>query len=257
MTFHVLDIPMADLKSANAVSHQSSAMSNIVAFGDSITRGYGVPDGEGWVELLAKAMNSDDKDRSSSVFNAGGNSNTSSEGLRRIESDILVRMPGLVLIEFGGNDAVHSSRTVSVDQFKGNLLSMIGTIRRYGGLVVLMTFPPIINSWHAWNTQPYYERWGGVDQCVERYRQCARNLAASQKIPLFDLDHFLRRQIAEQGQAALIKPDGVHLTTEAHRLIAGAVRDFLDDSAAILYHKLKLQQSGATRELTGRVFAET
>lgn len=229
MTSQVLENPMRCLKNANAVEPSSGAMSNIVAFGDSITRGYGVPDGEGWVELLAEAMNTGDKKGRVSVFNAGGNSNTSTEALHRIGSDILVHLPGLVLMEFGGNDAVHSARAVSVDQFEENLLSMIETIRQHGGRTILMTFPPVINSWHAWNPQPYYERWGGVDQCVERYRQCTRKMAASKKIPLFELDHFLRRQIAEQGQSALIQPDGVHLTTKAHRLISVAVRYFLKE----------------------------
>ncbi|MFZ4694539.1 MAG: DUF2961 domain-containing protein [Verrucomicrobiia bacterium] len=41
------------------------------------------------------------------------NGNTSAEGLKRIEADVLVHMPGLVLVEFGGNDAVHDARAGS------------------------------------------------------------------------------------------------------------------------------------------------
>jgi len=35
----------------------------------------------------------------------------------------------------------------------------------------LLTFPPIINEWHAARSDPYYAPWGGLDQCVEAYRQ--------------------------------------------------------------------------------------
>ena len=199
----------------------------LVAFGDSLTRGYGVPLGAGWVELLAERLKDDKTGKAIPVFNAGGNGNTSTEGLNRIESDVLVHMPGLVLVEFGGNDVVHDARAVSVDQFKDNLLTIIKKIRSRGGAVALLTLSPIINEWHAWSSDPYYARWGGIDQCIEQYRQANRDVAKLQTVPLFDLDRFLRPLIAEKGQTAFILPDGVHLTPAANQLIADAVLKFL------------------------------
>jgi lysophospholipase L1-like esterase len=109
------------------------------------------------------------------------------------------------------------------------LLAIIARIRNHGGKVVLLTFPPVVNEWHAWSADPYYAQWGGLDQCVEQYRQRTRNVAKLQTVPLFDLDHFLRALIAEKGQATIIKPDGVHLTPEANQLISVAIFHFLQE----------------------------
>ena len=200
---------------------------NVVAFGDSITRGYAVPVGAGWVELLVATLKTDGGEGSIAVFNAGGNGNTSAEGLKRIEADVLAHMPGLVLVEFGGNDAVHDGRAVSVDEFERNLLTIREKVQSRGGDVVLVTFPPVINEWHSTRADTYYAKWGGIDQCVEEYRQRTRDVAKRLGCPLFDLDLFLRQRMAEQGREIFLNKDGVHLTPEANKQVAEAVRKFL------------------------------
>lgn len=194
---------------------------SLVAFGDSITRGYAVPDGAGWVELLAGLL------PAVQVVNAGGNGNTSAEGLARIATDVLPHLPALVLVEFGGNDAVHDARAVSVDEFGRNLLTIARQVRNTGGEIVLLTFPPIINDWHATHADPYYAPWGGLDPCVEAYRQRTRETAQRLGCPLFDLAVFLGERIAGGDTERFIQRDGVHLTPEANRLVAAAVVDFL------------------------------
>ena len=207
----------------------SDARGCVVAFGDSITRGFGVTEGEGWVELLSEQLKGGPGKSAIPVFNAGGNGNTSAEGLKRIEADVLVHMPGRVLVEFGGNDAVHDARAVSVDEFEDNLLAILQQVRRRGGEVALLTFPPIINEWHATRSDAYYARWGGLDQCVEEYRQRTRAMATLHSVPLLDLDRLLRTQIACKGKAALIMADGVHLTSEAHRWVSRAILEVLEN----------------------------
>ena len=208
----------------------------VVAFGDSITRGYGVPAGSGWVELLPGLLK-EKGEPTISVFNAGGNGNTSAEGLKRLQEDVLAHMPGLVLVEFGGNDPVHDARAVSVDDFAKNLLEINKQVMAKGGKIVLVTFPPIVNEWHACKNDPYYAKWGGLDQCIEQYRKKTREVAKSLGCPLFDLDLFLRKQIEKNGRAGCISKDGVHLTAEANRLIAGAVLDFLEENVNLCSQK--------------------
>jgi lysophospholipase L1-like esterase len=58
-------------------------------------------------------------------------------------------MPGLVLVEFGGNDTVHDARAVSVADFEKNLLTIEEKVRSKGGSVVFLTFSPIIDEWHS------------------------------------------------------------------------------------------------------------
>lgn len=202
----------------------------VVAFGDSITRGYGLPEGSGWVELLAGLLQKKYGGNSIRVVNSGGNGNTSAEGLQRIEADVLAHMPGTVLVEFGGNDTVHDARAVSIADFARNLLEIHAKIKRRGGAVFFLTFPPIINEWHAAHSDSYYLKWGGLDKCAGQYREQTRAVAESLGCPLFDLDLFLRKQIEKDGRAHCIAKDGVHLTAEANRLIAGAVLDFLEEN---------------------------
>jgi len=209
---------------------RASPPERIVGFGDSITRGYGVADGEGWVERLAGDLRGDPATATIAVFNAGGNANTSAEGLARFERDILPHLPALVLIEFGGNDAVDDERHVSVDRFEENVREIHRRVTAGGGSIILVTFPPIINAWHGAGAKPYYLERGGLDREVERYRERTRILARQLKVPLFDLDRFLRDRIAADGAATVIDPDGVHLTPAANRLVAERVQAFLRES---------------------------
>jgi lysophospholipase L1-like esterase len=198
----------------------------VVAFGDSITRGYGVSVGTGWVEMLPELLKEKGK-AAISVFNAGGNGNTSAEGLKRIQEDVLSHMPGLVLVEFGGNDAVHDARAVSVDEFEKNILEIKKQVTDKGGKIVLVTFPPVVNEWHAWKDDPYYSKWGGLDQCVEQYRQRTRDLAKRLGCPLFDLNKILREAMKSKGREIFISLDGIHLTEEGNKLVAEEAGKFI------------------------------
>ena len=97
------------------------------------------------------------------------------------------------------------------------------------GKLVFLTFPPVINEWHAARSDAYYAQWGGLDQCVEQYRNRTRDLAKRLDCPLFDLDRFLRTLINKNGPETLINGDGVHLTVEANKRLAEAVLSFLLD----------------------------
>ncbi|MBP6507087.1 MAG: hypothetical protein KA257_05935 [Opitutaceae bacterium] len=208
--------------------HSALPPARLVAFGDSITRGYAVPEGAGWVEIMAARLHAKRSRKDIAVVNSGGNANTSSEGLYRIESDVLAHLPGLVLVEFGGNDAVNDPlRNISPDKFEQNILKIYNLVTKRGGTIVLVTFPPIINNWHGSYSDPYYDKWGGLDNCVDLYRERTRQLAKHLGCRLFDLDHFLRDLIKKNGAEDYIQRDGVHLTPIANRLVAEAMITFL------------------------------
>lgn len=206
---------------------------NIVAFGDSITRGYGVPVGNGWVEILSYRLQARSGVPGFFVFNSGGNGNTSTEGLRRIETDVLPHLPGLVLVEFGGNDAVEGDRHVSLDEYDRNLRTIHREVTGRGGKMVLVTFPPIINEWHVAGTKPYFLQRGGLDEEVERYRRRTRQAARELDLPLFDLDRLLRKLTRDQDAETYILGDGVHLTTEGNLIVAREMEKFLTEQGLI------------------------
>lgn len=205
----------------------TSELKCVVGYGDSITKGYALPPGTGWVELLSKTLKTKDG-QVIPVFNAGGNGNTSREGLRRISNDVLSHMPGTVFVEFGGNDGVHDEkRNVGIEEFERNLITIDEKITSKGGAVVFVTFPPIVDEWHAASKDPYVKERGGVDKYVEQYREKTREIAKRLGRPLFDLDKLLRDAIKEKGQEKIINKDGVHLTPESSKIVADAIQKFL------------------------------
>lgn len=197
------------------------SLPTLVAYGDSITQGHKLDERLRWTTMLQQRLDDQQPGRAPRVINAGVGGNTSAEGLARIDRDVLAHQPRLVLVEFGGNDATpEPARHVTPEAYARNLHTIHDRITTQAGRVVFVTFPPIINDWHAWRDNPAFQTPGGLDGCVETYRQITRDTAAALTCPLFDLDHLLRQAGQRDGQSTYILPDGVHLTPAGNELIA-------------------------------------
>ena len=75
----------------------------IVAFGDSLTAGFGAEPGSSYPDFLQK-----DLDRAGlgwRVVNAGVSGDTTTDGANRV-SEVLAVKPRVVILEFGGNDGL-------------------------------------------------------------------------------------------------------------------------------------------------------
>jgi lysophospholipase L1-like esterase len=109
------------------IKNTNSRGTNIICFGDSITFGHGAKPGEDYPSLLAKMTRFP-------VVNAGIDNDTTEEGLKRIDADILSRSPLLVVIEFGGNDFL---RKCPLQQTVKNVGEMVDKIQAAGAMVAL------------------------------------------------------------------------------------------------------------------------
>ena len=113
----------------------------IVAFGDSLTAGYGLDPAHSYTVLLEKRVKSKGVDVK--VVNAGVSGDTSTGGRARLEwtLDGLSAPPDLVILELGANDAL---RGESPDLTFKNLDWMLGTLKKRGIPVLLagMMAPP-------------------------------------------------------------------------------------------------------------------
>jgi len=79
-------------------------MLNIICFGDSITEGGDVDEPKRWTSILQSRL--DEKwPENYRVINKGIGGNTSAQGFDRFCDDVLPYLPGLLLVEFGFNDA--------------------------------------------------------------------------------------------------------------------------------------------------------
>jgi lysophospholipase L1-like esterase len=120
----------------------------ILAFGDSITYGYGVMQKDSYPAQLQKKTGL-------RVINAGISGEESSEGLSRLPK-LLKEKPDLVILCHGGNDIL---RNRSDEKLKTNLIEMINLIKESGAKVLLVGVPNF--GMLGFKTHPLYEEVAG------------------------------------------------------------------------------------------------
>ena len=111
----------------------------ILVVGDSLSAGYGLTAGEGWVDLLAKKLVREKIP--ADVTNASISGDTTAGGLSRLPALLSKHRPTHVVIELGGNDGLRGSPVAAA---KANLLKMTELSKAAGAkvLIVGMQMPP-------------------------------------------------------------------------------------------------------------------
>lgn len=175
---------------------------SIVVLGDSISAGYGLETGKGWVSLLQKKFNQ--KDKSYTVFNESISGDTTAGGLARIDKALSQHKPEIVLLELGANDGL---RGLSPKLMKSNLAEMVKRSQKAGAKVLLlsMRIPP-----------NYGKRY--VDMFYKVYPQ----LAEEMKIPFVP---FILEEVALVKE--LMQKDGLHPNEKAQAIIADKIWQYL------------------------------
>ncbi len=112
---------------------------HILIVGDSLSAGYGLSTGEGWVDLLTKKLAAEKF--SATVTNASISGDTTAGGLSRLPALLAKHSPTLVVIELGGNDGLRGSPVAAA---RANLLKMAELSKAAGAkvLIVGMRMPP-------------------------------------------------------------------------------------------------------------------
>ena len=112
----------------------------ILAFGDSLTAGYGVPPGSGYPDLLQRRL--DGLGYKYRVVSMGISGDTTSGGRARMRYALAAK-PAIVILELGANDGL---RGLPVTQMQMNLEEMIKEFQPAGAKVILagMTLPGTI-----------------------------------------------------------------------------------------------------------------
>ncbi|MFT0212474.1 arylesterase [Pseudomonas sp. F1_0610] len=162
----------------------------VLVMGDSISAGFGVEIGKGWVTLFEQRLL--DKGHDFKVINASISGETSAQGLARLESLLIKHQPNYVIIELGGNDGL---RALALPKLEANLEQMIQQSKGSGAKVLLlgMQIPP--------NYGPGY---------TDGFKAIYAKLADKHQIALVP---FFLEGIA--GQTDLMQNDGIHPTTAA------------------------------------------
>jgi acyl-CoA thioesterase-1 len=166
----------------------------IVAFGDSLTAGYGTDAGNSYPDFLEQDLNAHGLNYR--VINAGISGNTTKDGVARLP-EVLALKPVLVIVAFGGNDGL---RGLPIDSTRKNLDQIVSTLQHAGIKVVLggITLPP--------NYGPDY-----IHQFNETYALLARQY----HVPLLP---FLLKDV--YGTPGSMQADGIHATAQGNRQVA-------------------------------------
>jgi acyl-CoA thioesterase-1 len=111
----------------------------VLVIGDSISAGYGLASGEGWVDLLAAKIKSDGYPYR--VVNASISGDTTAGGRARLPGLLKQYQPAIVVVELGANDALRGGNLTAT---RGNLDAMVSTAQAAGAkaLIVGMQLPP-------------------------------------------------------------------------------------------------------------------
>jgi acyl-CoA thioesterase-1 len=108
----------------------------VLAFGDSLTAGYGLKQGEGFAEQLGAAFRK--MGRPVTVINAGVSGDTTAGGLARIDWALAgtngTDKPQVVVLELGANDML---RGLPPEEAKANLQGIIEKAKAAGAKVLL------------------------------------------------------------------------------------------------------------------------
>jgi acyl-CoA thioesterase-1 len=173
--------------------------STLLILGDSLSAGYGINPGSGWVALLEK----DFADRHQ-IINGSISGDTTGGGLNRLPRLLAEYSPNYVLLELGGNDGL---RGQPLNLMKRNLQAMINLVREAGAEPILfgMRLPP-----------NYGRRYS--DALAAVYPQ----LSEQENVPLIPFQ--LEELSITEG---MIQEDGLHPTAMAQPIIKDVIKGYL------------------------------
>ena len=105
----------------------------ILVLGDSLSAGYGLAPGQGWVALLQQRLKK--QGYGHRVVNASVSGETTDGGVQRLDRALARHRPAIVIIELGGNDGL---RGLPVTRVRANLELLIAKSRSAGAKVILV-----------------------------------------------------------------------------------------------------------------------
>lgn len=231
---------------------------NIVAFGDSITKGV-IYDNEKsrytnlkecFVNLVANSING-------TVYNAGKFGSTIIRGVSKMYNDVMKKTPDIVLIEFGGNDcdfnwdevahnpSIEHKPNTDISTFSDTLLNLINQLKKADVIPVLMNLPPLdpkkYFKWITKNDSDYEKNilnWLGSENTIftwhSLYSQMITEVAHKSKTTLIDVRSVFLKYL---DYSKFLCIDGIHPNLEGHNLIANTVLDFIDDKYDFLLQR--------------------
>ena len=162
----------------------------ILVFGDSLSAGHGLANGQAWPTLLQQRLQAEKLPHA--VANASISGETSAGGKSRLPAALDRFKPAVVVIALGANDGL---RGLPPAQLRDNLLAMARAAKAKKARVLLvgMRLPPNYGS-----------------QYTDAFARAYTTVAKQEKLPL--LPFLLEPIAADRGN---FQPDGLHPVASA------------------------------------------
>ena len=184
------------------VAEENSSV--ILFFGDSLTAGYGLDQGEAFPEIIQQKI--DSLNLNYKVVNAGLSGETTSGGKNRIDW-VLKQNVDIFVLELGANDGL---RGIPLTETRKNLQEIIDFVRKENPEIKIilagMQIPPNMG-------QDY----------TSGFRNIFPELAEKNNVELIP---FLLEDVA--GNPELNQQDGIHPTAEGQKILADNVWEVLE-----------------------------
>jgi acyl-CoA thioesterase I len=166
----------------------------IICYGDSITAGYGLANGEAYPDFLGKKL--DAQGYHYKVVNQGTSGATTKDALAELPL-VLRQHPDIVVVEFGGNDGL---RGLPVTETRSNLDQILTALEKAHVKIVLagITLPTEYG--------PDY---------IRSFQQIFRDLAAHHHVAFVPMLYVNLVHVSGTIQA-----DGIHPTAKGSAIIA-------------------------------------
>jgi acyl-CoA thioesterase-1 len=179
----------------------------LVCIGDSLTYGYDVPPGRGWVSLLARELRM-------RILNRGACGDTTAGMRLRFSRDVLDERPDWVCIMGGSNDILLD---ITSNATRANIAAMVRQARQ-ADIGVILGIPPLTrpeSCWYGWQAAADVVR---HNDSITAYRQWIL-----EQFPQPDIGHIdFYEAFCQAGQevGSQLYADGIHPNERGYELFA-------------------------------------
>ncbi|HEY4536901.1 MAG TPA: SGNH/GDSL hydrolase family protein [Erysipelothrix sp.] len=203
-----------------------------LAFGDSLTNGYGVLDKYKWRNIVGKHLNVQ-------IENYGVNGETASEAKKRLVH-VLEYKPDIAFINFGTNDIFVSQDQkgfVDLKQYQRDMTDLIKPMKDIGTRVIWLSPHRIIEGDKEKRTyffqrhKPEMYAKHSPNALLEQCTNVAKETAQKLDVEFIDLFHDKKMHNLEQVLRTMEnsgEEDGVHYSNHGSQIVADIIIEYLE-----------------------------
>lgn len=188
---------------------------SIIFFGDSITKN--ATQRNGFITTVRQVLESNNLLGGYKLVSSGINGNKIEDLYTRMDKDLLVKNPFIVIVWVGVNDVWHklSGAGTSADQFENIYSDMIKRLQAQNIQVILLTPAVIGEKKNGANMQ---------DNDLDLYANIIRKMSAQYNCTLIDIRkvfvEYENDNNLDNKNSGILTLDGVHLSKKGNSLVA-------------------------------------